>query len=83
MATGYPYINEYLYNITTQQVVNLSDGSQRFAIRNKFDKKTSKGDGIIYTGVFLNESYQHISAVLAHDYHSKGWVLVHNYCGGY
>lgn len=72
----YPYINEYLYPFTTQQVAVTSNGNRVISSRKNFLKENSIE---VAVGIFLDKEYENISAVLLHDYKcTKDWVLVHN-----
>jgi len=75
-----PRIIEYLYPLTTQQMVTNNNGTKRYGQREHYTKENGSS---VPVGVFHKDEYKHISAVLAYNYigtlgEVKEWVLVHN-----
>lgn len=75
-----PRILEYLYPINFQEILLNKKGKTEYASRINFKKNQNQKSTSVPTGVFQEESFQHISAVLTYDYHStKDWILIHNH----
>lgn len=76
IATGYPLICQYLFEINFNEIeITQKTGERQFTSRASF-KKTNGSK--VETNIFLQDKNSHISAIMLLDYHNKEWTMIHN-----